>query len=125
MDPESLPPESDLHTMSVERDRTMEDAMAQALLGETSKSGDLGPVTYSGSSGRGAVPQRRQVLLYLRGRGTAGRKEAPGRHGQKLLEKAGYACQVLDVRQQEDGTIRGDGAAAVGRGRPCSTARRT
>ena len=33
MDMEALPPESRLHTMAVERDRTTEDTMAKALLG--------------------------------------------------------------------------------------------
>ena len=104
MDPENLPPERDLHTMSVERDRTMEDAMAQALLGETSKSGDLGPVTYSGSWGEGQFLSDGKFSFTFAGEGLQAGQEDPEVHGQKLLEQAGYECQVLDIRQQEDGT---------------------
>lgn len=105
MDPERLPPESALRTMSVERDRTMEDAMAQTLLAETSKSGDLGPVTYSGAQGEGQFLSDGKFSFTFSGEGLAAGKESPAEHGQKLLEKAGYECQVLSVQEKEDGTI--------------------
>lgn len=101
---EELPPESTLHTMAVERDRTAEDAMAQALLGESVRSGDLGPVTYSGSRGEGQFLSDGKFSFAFEEALTAeeGNLEE---HGKQLLEKAGYTCQVLGIREQEDGTV--------------------
>ena len=104
MDLENLPPESDFHTMAVERDRTMEDAMAKALLGETGKSGDLGPVTYTGAQGEGQFLSDGKFSFTFSGDGLTAGKESPAEHGQKLLEKAGDTCQVLETREQDNRT---------------------
>ena len=105
MDPEALPPESRLYTMAVERDRTTEDTMAQVLLGETTKSGDLGPVTYSGASGEGQfLSDGKFSFSFDPGSMPAGEK-TPEEHGRQLLEKAGYQCQVLERREQADRTV--------------------
>ena len=101
---EELPPESTLHTMAVERDRAAEDAMAQALLGESVRSGDLGPVTYSGSRGEGQFLSDGKFSFAFEEALTAeeGNLEE---HGQQLMEKAGYECRVLGIREQEDGKL--------------------
>ncbi len=102
---EELPPESTLHTMAVERDRTAEDAMAQALLGESVRSGDLGPVTYSGSRGEGQFLSDGKFSFAFEEEALTAEEGNLEEHGQQLLEKAGYTCQVLGIREQEDGTV--------------------
>lgn len=105
MDMEALPPESRLHTMAVERDRTTEDTMARALLGESVKSGDLGPVTYTGSYGEGQFLSDGKFSFTFDENSVPVGEKTPEEHGQQLLEKAGYPCQVLESREQEDGTV--------------------
>ena len=104
MDPENLPPESSLHTMMVDRDRTMEDAMAQTLLGQTAKSGELGPVTYTGDLGEGQFLSDGKFSFTFSGEGLAAGEASPEEHGQQLLEQAGYQCRVVGLREQDDGT---------------------
>lgn len=102
---EELPPESALHTMAVERDRSTEDNMAQVLLGESVKSGDLGPVTYTGSYGEGQFLSDGKFSFSFTGENLTTGESTPEEHGQQLMEKAGYACRVLARREQEDGTV--------------------
>lgn len=99
---DALPEESALTPLTAERDRVGEEKMAEALLGEITKTDDSVRVAYEGEKG----------TCWFRGDGsfsftfptgaypTGGGDE--GAYGAKLLSGAGYSAQVLGVTGAED-----------------------
>ncbi len=101
MDPEALPPESTLRTMTAEREREAEAAMAEALLSGAGKTDDRGRDTYAGERGEGWFRLDGSFGFTFEAGSWAGEGPGSAEQGRSLLTAAGYPCEVTS--QESDG----------------------
>lgn len=106
VDAQNLPHQRNLFSMTMEREKESEEALAQALLGTVSKTEDGIRAVYQGDGGDCWFRSDGSFLfLFLSEQYKLGGEDAKT-HAERLLTGAGIACEVIDQEEQAEGHIK-------------------
>lgn len=92
-----------LAPLSAERDKESEQQLAQALLGDVTRTENGVRAAYQGTEGSGWFRGDGSFSFTFGPEAYRADKGDEGEHGRKLLSKAGYPCEVLGIESGEDG----------------------
>ena len=91
-----------LAPLSAERDKGSEERLAEALLGGVTRTEDGVRAAYQGTEGSGWFRGDGSFSFTFGPEAYRADKGEEGEHGRKLLSKAGYPCEVLEIESEED-----------------------